>query len=253
MATVDASLTIDQLAQKTGMTVRNLRAHQSRGLLPPPVVRGRTGFYGPDHIARVELIKELQADGFNLDLIRKLLDGSAGQSAPLLQLTRALRAPFVEEEPQILDLAELADQWQTADLELLATAVKLGVLHPLGEGRYEVISPSLLRAAQELASLGIPIEDTLAVATRLRRHADSVARIFAELFIEQIWAPFDEAERPSEGLADVTEALERLRPLAAESLLALFQIAMTEQVEKELGRVLSGPEQRSRGGRRRRR
>ena len=76
MATADASLTIDQLAQKTGMTVRNLRAHQSRGLLPPPEVRGRTGFYGAEHIARVELIKELQADGFNLDLIRKLLDGA---------------------------------------------------------------------------------------------------------------------------------------------------------------------------------
>ena len=32
----DADLTIDQLAQRTGMTVRNLRAHQSRGLLLPP-------------------------------------------------------------------------------------------------------------------------------------------------------------------------------------------------------------------------
>lgn len=57
----DADLTIDQLAQRTGMTVRNLRAHQSRGLLPPPEVRARTGFYGVEHVARIELIKELQA------------------------------------------------------------------------------------------------------------------------------------------------------------------------------------------------
>ena len=28
------------------MTVRNIRAHQSRGLLPPPQLRGRTGYYG---------------------------------------------------------------------------------------------------------------------------------------------------------------------------------------------------------------
>ena len=28
------------------MTVRNIRAHQSRALLPPPQVRGRTGYYG---------------------------------------------------------------------------------------------------------------------------------------------------------------------------------------------------------------
>ena len=39
----DADLTIDQLAQRTGMTVRNLRAHQSRGLLPPPDVQAGDG------------------------------------------------------------------------------------------------------------------------------------------------------------------------------------------------------------------
>ena len=59
----DASMTIDELARRTGMTVRNIRAHQSRGLVPPPEVRGRTGYYGDEHLARIELIKELQADG----------------------------------------------------------------------------------------------------------------------------------------------------------------------------------------------
>ena len=51
-------LTIDELARRTQMTVRNIRAHQSRGLLLPPDVRGRTGFYGPAHAARIELIRE---------------------------------------------------------------------------------------------------------------------------------------------------------------------------------------------------
>ena len=57
-----ADLTIDELARRTGMTVRNIRAHQSRGLLPPPEVRGRTGYYGSEHLARIELIRELQAE-----------------------------------------------------------------------------------------------------------------------------------------------------------------------------------------------
>ncbi len=43
----DAAMTIDELARETGMTVRNIRAHQSRGLLPPPEVRARTGYTGP--------------------------------------------------------------------------------------------------------------------------------------------------------------------------------------------------------------
>ena len=75
---VSEQLTIDELARRTGMTVRNLRAHQSRGLLPPPEVRGRTGYYGAEHLARVELIRELQAEGFNLEAIRKLLEGAGG-------------------------------------------------------------------------------------------------------------------------------------------------------------------------------
>ena len=59
-------LTIDQLAQRTRLTVRNIRAYQSRGLVPPPELRGRTGYYGEEHIARIKLIRELQSEGFNL-------------------------------------------------------------------------------------------------------------------------------------------------------------------------------------------
>ena len=48
-----AEFTIDELARETGMTVRNIRSHATRGLLPPPEVRARTGYYGPDHVARL--------------------------------------------------------------------------------------------------------------------------------------------------------------------------------------------------------
>ena len=69
----EPSLTIDQLAQRTGMTVRNIRAHQSRHLLDPPDVRGRTGYYGRAHVERLELIRRLQADGYSLDLIGRMI------------------------------------------------------------------------------------------------------------------------------------------------------------------------------------
>src|SRR5687767_10405553 len=65
-------LTIEQLASETGFTVRNIRAHQARGLLPPPEVRARVGYYGDEHVARLQLIQELQADGFNLKGIKQL-------------------------------------------------------------------------------------------------------------------------------------------------------------------------------------
>src|SRR4051794_15411810 len=220
------------------MTVRNLRAHQSRGLLPPPAVRSRTGYYGPEHVARVELIRELQSEGFNLESIRRLVSDTAGSSREVLRFTRMLREPFEDEEPQIVDAAELGERWGSSDPKLLERATRLGYLRPLGDGRYEEISPRLARAGEELASLGVPAEVAVAVVERIRRHADGVAKSFVRLFLEQVWKPFDEAGRPEERWPEVLEALERLRPLASDALLAVFQIAMSDAVDKAFGREL---------------
>src|SRR6202040_1749046 len=71
-------LTVEQLAAEVGMSVRNIRNHHTRGLLPPPEVRARIGYYNAEHVARLRLILDLQADGFNLASIERLLSGSDG-------------------------------------------------------------------------------------------------------------------------------------------------------------------------------
>ncbi len=234
-----SDLTIDELAQRTGMTVRNIRAHQSRGLLPPPEVRGRTGYYGTDHLARVELIKELQADGFHLDAIRRLVQSAGGSTTEVLRFTRAVHAAFEEEEPRIVELTELADQWgPDATVKLVEQATKLGLYRPLGDGRFEETSPRLGHAGAELARLGVPADRALSIAAKVSRHARGVSRLYVELFVDVIWEPFERDGRPAERWPEVLEALERLRPLAAESLLAFFQMNMTEEVESTLGREL---------------
>ena len=240
MSTATEELTIDELARRTGMTVRNIRAHQSRGLLPPPQVRGRTGFYGPEHVARIELIRELQADGFKLEAIARLLDSAGGSSEEVLRFTRAVKAPFENEEPQIVTAEELAARWgdEAAREALLRKAEKLGILRPLPDGNYEELSPTLGRASAELAALGIPAETALDVAADIRRHASAVARTFVELFVKQIWKPFEDQGRPETDLPAVRDALERLRPLASDALLAMFQLVMTEAVESRMGREL---------------
>jgi len=231
-------LTIDQLARQTGMTVRNLRAHQSRGLLPPPDVRGRTGYYGPDHVTRVELIKELQTEGFNLEAIRKLLDGADGSSEEVLRFTRAVREPFEDEQSEIVTLEELAEQFGARDPAQLERAEELGLLRPLGDGRYEQFSPRLARAGAELIGLGVSGAEALELVAHIRRHADSVAQRFARTFIEHVWKPFDEAGRPEERWPEVREALERVRPLAADAMLSVFQLAMSEEAERAFGREI---------------
>jgi DNA-binding transcriptional MerR regulator len=251
-----ASMTIDELARATGLTVRNVRAYQSRGLVAPPVVRGRTGFYGPDHVTRIELIRELQADGFNLGAIKRLVDGAGGSTREVLDFTRAVREPFAEEAPEIVTLDDQGELWgEAAGPEVITRAEKLGLIRPLGDDRIEIISPRLNRAGAELARLGVPPMEALDVAAKMRRQAQAVARTFVELFLDTVWKPFDEAGRPEEEWPKVLETLERLRPLASEALLAVFQLVMSDVTEEAFGRVLkseSPPSSgRSKRGRRR--
>jgi DNA-binding transcriptional MerR regulator len=229
--------TIDELAQRTGMTVRNVRAHQSRGLLPPPEVRGRTGYYGTEHVTRIDLIRELQDDGFSLELIGRLLS-SAGSSEAAMRFVRAMRAPYGEEEPQVITAAELAERWGGDNPKLLERAIELGIMRPLGKGRFEEVSPRLARVSAELAELGVSASQALEVAGSLRRHSDRVARAYMKLFIDAVWKPFESDGRPEERWPEISEALERLRPLAVESLVAVFGLAMDDATERTFGRQL---------------
>ena len=107
-----ARLTIDQLAARTGMTVRNIRAHVTRGLLPPPHMKGRTAFYGTEHVARLQLVAGLQQQGFNLAAIGKLVTGPAAPSPEeTVSFYRTALGPWLAEPPEIHDETELAAQF----------------------------------------------------------------------------------------------------------------------------------------------
>src|SRR5918997_3834911 len=163
-------LTIEQLAQETGMTVRNIRAHQSRGLLPPPAVRARTGYYGAEHVARLRLIQEMQSDGYNLNAIKNLLAGAEGGIEQLLGLKQILTEPFGGERPEMVTEEDLAERFGENGEKAIAKAEKMGALVPLGGDRYEVPSPTLLRAAEEVVSQGVPLDAALAVLESMHRH-----------------------------------------------------------------------------------
>jgi DNA-binding transcriptional MerR regulator len=234
----EATLTVEQLAYETGMSVRNIRNHQSRGLLPPPEVRARIGYYGPQHVARLRLIQEMQAEGFKLSAISRLI-GEHGEDADrFVGLRQAVTAPFATEAPEVLTREELAERFGVDDDRLLAKAQKLGLLVDLGEERFEAPSPALLRAAEDVQGMGIELGAALAAIEKLNRNAQSSARAFVELFVEELWKPFDEAGRPEEGWAEIIRAVERLRPLAVEALNATFRLTLTAEVEKSFGEVL---------------
>ena len=234
MSDVTAALTIDELARQTQMSVRNVRAHQSRGLLPPPEVRGRTGYYGAAHVERLQLIREMQADGFNLQAIAHFV-GERRTGEELLGFKRAVTAPFETEAAEIVNETELAAMLGE-EAELRARAEKLGIIRPLGDGRVEVLNPRLVRAGAAAVALGLPLDAALRLVEELRKPANAAARRFVRLYTESVWEPFVRAGMPDEGWPEVREGVERLRPLAAEVLLAIFEPTMTEAVERAFGR-----------------
>lgn len=230
-------LTIDELARETGMTARNVRAHQSRGLLPPPTVRSRTGFYGAAHVARIRLIQEMQAQGFNLKAIERLLElGAGGGSEGALEFERALLQPFGSEQAELLDEEELTATFgRPLDRALIERAEQIGTLRPIGDGTWEVPSPTLLRAARELTELGIPLKHALAVGDAITQHTSAIAREFVRLFVQDVLDPLraggdiDEADLIAAG-----EAVQRLRPLASDAVMASFAQVMTRAVESQM-------------------
>jgi len=234
----EANLTVEQLAYETGMSVRNIRNHQSRGLLPPPEVRARVGYYGPEHVARLRLIQEMQGEGFKLSAISRLIGEHGADADRFVGLRQAVTAPFATEAPEVYSREELVEKFGADDDKLLEKAQKLGLLVDLGEERFEAPSPALLRAAEEVLGMGIELPAALAVIEKLERNAQSSARTFVNLFVDELWKPFDDAGRPEEGWEELIAAIGRLRPLAFDALNATFRLTLTTEIEKAFGEVL---------------
>jgi DNA-binding transcriptional MerR regulator len=236
---LEAKLTIDDLARVSGVTVRNIRAYQARGLLPPPEVRARTGFYGSGHEARLELIKDLQAEGVKLDTIKKLLDTTGGSTEEVVAFIRRIRKLFAGEDRQISDLRDLATRFPESDGSVIKRALKMGLLREVGDGQYEEISPRLMRAAQDLHELGIPVARSLDVVDQLSRHATGIARVYVDLFLDEVWKPFDSSGRPADQWPRVYETIEKLRRISGEAMVAVLEMAISERLDVTFGRDLA--------------
>lgn len=224
-------MTIDTLASRSGTTARNIRSYQAQGLLPPPVVVGRTGYYDDGHLGRLRLIGRLQERGFSLAGIAELLRAWEDRRSlgELLGFEEALTAPWSDEVPETLGIDDLAQRFPEAveDPSLAVRAIELGLIEPVTDG-FRVPSPALLRAGSELVAVGVPLSVTQDEVAALRADMARIAARFVALFEHYVWVPFVEAGMPAEQLPEVTDALRRLRPLAEVAVRATLAPAMEE-------------------------
>ena len=241
------AMTIDVLAHRAGMTVRNVRAHAARGLLPPPHLQGRTGYYGPEHLTRLDLITQLQEQGFALAAIERLVASTPHHTAEeaLAQYLHML-APWAPEPALELASEELAG-WLGVPMDDDTWEQLLGAeaIQHLEDGRVRIRNPGLVRAGAEAVRLGMPAETLLALQEELSAHVTAVTASFIDLFRRTVWADFVRAGLPRERQQELRDVVGALQPVAAQALLATFRESMPVAISGFLDEVSEAFEQGS--------
>ncbi len=228
---------IEDLAARAGTTVRNVRAYQDRGLLPPPRREGRVGLYDDGHLARLTLVTELLDRGWTLASIGEVMEAwQHGQDlGDLVGLGAAITAPWSDEEPFTLTVDELAERFGG---ELPGSgvdqAVALGVVELAEDGTVRVLRPRLLEAGTALYRAGIPMELVLDHAESLRRDIDRIAARFVDLAASELFDAVPDPVPPEE-VPRLTELVLQLRPLAQKAVDAELAVAMERHVRARLG------------------
>jgi DNA-binding transcriptional MerR regulator len=192
-------LTVQELSERVGMTVRNLREWQTLGLLPHPEVRGRTGYYDPAVVERIEGIKRLHSEGFPLDLIRRMLEASGESGEQVMRFAHDLRAPFRE-----------------------------------GESRER-----LAGIDERLAALGLTPQQIQEAMVEVRGHLDKIAQLFEQVWLDHIWEPFIAAGAPDDQLPALQARLAEVQPLAMDAVVGLFTVAMEAKIEEGIAREVA--------------
>lgn len=227
-------LTLEQLTTRVGMSVRNVRFYTSKGLVPPPIRRGRSGYYSPDHVARLELVRELQSHGFTLAAIERYLARIPASATPEdIALHRTMLTPWMAESPVEMSRAELAKRaGRPLSEEDLATLSALGIAYAVRGGRFQV-ALSQLHVGIGLLDVGYPTEAAIAAGEVYAKHGRQIAEELYELFRTMVWPVYKESGTSPERLREVVE---RLKPLSIASLVSAYEAAMDETKREGIAR-----------------
>lgn len=233
----EGEYTVDDLAQRTQSTVRNIRAYQDKGVLPPPEKRGRLGVYKEHHVSRLHLINNLLDRGFSIGNIKELLEAwvTGRELGDLLGFEHAITHAFSSEQPRVYSIAELLKKFGLGAVrkELIEDAVELKLLKRKGT-KFVAESPSLIDAGAELISLGMPFEEMLELLRLLRGNVQRAANNL----VETAFSRFDTFgdELPAKGdIQELSDLIWKLRPIAHTAIRAEAEMALNRAIQERLG------------------
>jgi DNA-binding transcriptional MerR regulator len=207
--------TVHELAEYVGMTSRNIRAYQSRGLLHPPDIRGRVAYYNGAHVARLGLISSLQREGFTLAAIKRLIDTPHSYAAIVADRRRRFREDESDIGPTVPlpvdavreavpdlpdDLTETGLVWREGD-QLVTHTMLMGIGRTLANAGVPItlLSRLQLEAAQTARRLGHATRDHLQASAADDGHRDDLSKVAVQLAAAAFEIAFLEAARSGRG------------------------------------------------------
>jgi DNA-binding transcriptional MerR regulator len=205
-------LRVEQLAARADVSVDTVRFYQARGLLPPPRRQGRVALYADEHVARLERIRALQAKGFTLATIGRLVRGELDAADESLVAALEAEGDTPEAPFTIEELAERSG----IPLTLLVALADDGLLIPrrhAGVDGYTDDDVAVARSGMALLSHGLPLPEVLDLAREHHAAMRAVAERAVALFDEHVRQPLRSAGlEDDEAAARLVEAFQALLP-----------------------------------------
>ncbi len=235
-------LTIDQLAGAVKMTVRNVRAYASRGLIPAPRLVGRTGYYDQEHVNRLMLIRDLLERGYTLAAVEEAMSRHSGvRASHALDLLETLSDPRSPEQPEQITaeaLARLANV--EPDPQFVDQLAAAGLLERVdSEGNLRLLKPFVVKAGAQAVALGLDRESVVALLPFLSEHLEAIAHRFVDEVRGQLWRPFADAGMPTERWPAMLSTIESLLPVASQAVVAIFRDNLNEAIDAAMGEEIA--------------
>lgn len=237
-----AEYRLDELARQAGVASTTVRLYQNRGLIAPPRLEGRTGWYDESHLSRLRLIARLQGEGYSLAGIANLLEQwEQGRGLDAVMGVEAeLDALIGDVHAIVLDPGELLDRFADVAMtpELMQRAGALGLLEVADDGKVRVADRRFLETGSALAQMGVPAEVILDEWEALVAHTDDIAARFISIF-EAHLAPTDwQSFLDTNEARELARTLAQIQATARQVLVAALDASVARLGREHLGQLI---------------
>jgi DNA-binding transcriptional MerR regulator len=236
---------LDELARRAKVASTTVRLYRSKGLLAPPRLEGRTGWYDESHLSRLRLIARLQTEGHSLAGIADLLEQwEQGRSLDaVIGVEAELDALLGDAHAVVLEIPDVLERFPTGSMtpDLMLRAGALGLIEPTSDGEVRVADRRFLETGAALAHLGVPLDVVLDEWEALIAHTDKIADRFVDVFEHHLAPANWRNDLDTKRAHELAATLARLQSIARLVLVAALDASVANVGRERLAQLINEP------------